>query len=223
MNHLCLMTTRVEDYLYARRQLGFKLKSQGTQLLAFARFAENGSHQGPVTLELALRWARDSDSAKPITAAKRIEVLRPFIRYLQQFDPATQVPPPKLLGSTHRRPAPHIYSDEEIEALLAAAGQLRPSGGLRPATYQTLFGLLAATGMRISEALRLERADVLLEHGMLVVRQSKYRNYAAFLAMPIRNGRSQIQGEFAKINRHSLSDARLAFTSDAAAHGEVIP
>jgi len=175
MNHLCLMTTRVEDYLYARRQLGFKLKSQGTQLLAFARFAENGSHQGPVTLELALRWARDSNSAKPITAAKRIEVLRPFIRYLQQFDPATQVPPPKLLGSTHRRPAPHIYSDEEIEALLAAAGQLRPSGGLRPATYETLFGLLAATGMRISEALRLERADVLLEHGMLVVRQSKYR------------------------------------------------
>ena len=175
MNHLCLMTTRVEDYLYARRQLGFKLKSQGTQLLAFARFAENGSHQGPVTLELALRWARDSNSAKPITAAKRIEVVRPFIRYLQQFDPATQVPPPKLLGSTHRRPAPHIYSDEEIEALLAAAGQLRPSGGLRPATYETLFGLLAATGMRISEALRLERADVLLEHGMLVVRQSKYR------------------------------------------------
>ena len=175
MNHLCLMTTRVEDYLYARRQLGFKLKSQGTQLLAFARFAENGSHQGPVTLELALRWARDSNSAKPITAAKRIEVLRPFIRYLQQFDPATQVPSPQLLGSTHRRPAPHIYSDEEIEALLAAAGQLRPSGGLRPATYETLFGLLAATGMRISEALRLERADVLLEHGMLVVRQSKYR------------------------------------------------
>ncbi|MFM0632454.1 tyrosine-type recombinase/integrase [Paraburkholderia xenovorans] len=175
MNHLCLMTTRVEDYLYARRQLGFKRKSQGTQLLAFARFAENGSHQGPVTLELALRWARDSDSAKPITAAKRIEVLRPFIRYLQQFNPATQVPPPKLLGSTHRRPAPDIYSDEEIEALLAAAGQLRPSGGLRPATYETLIGLLAATGMRISEALRLERADVLLEHGMLVVPQSKYR------------------------------------------------
>ena len=130
MNHLCSMTTRVEDYLYARRQLGFKLKSQGTQLLAFARFAEKGCHQGRVTLELALRWARDSDSAKPITAAKRIEVLRPFIRYLKPFEPAIEVPPPKLLGSTHRRPAPHIYRRDEIEALLAAAGRLRPSGSV---------------------------------------------------------------------------------------------
>jgi site-specific recombinase XerD len=134
------MTTRVEDYLKARRQLGFELKSEGTQLLAFARFAESDCHQGPVTLELALRWARNSHAARPITAAKRIEVLRPFIRYLQQFDPATEVPPPKLLGSAHRRPAPHIFSDEEVEALLAAARRLRPSGGLRPATYETLFG-----------------------------------------------------------------------------------
>lgn len=183
MNRFWSMTTRVEDYLYARRQLGFKLKSQGTQLLAFARFAEIGCHQGPVTLELALRWARDSDSAKPITAAKRIEVLRPFIRYLQQFEPAIEVPPPKLLGSAHRRPAPHIYSHEEIEALLAAAGHQRPSGGLRPATYETLFGLIAATGMRISEALRLERVDVLLEHGVLIVRQANIANPVSSLCM----------------------------------------
>ncbi|MFM0047282.1 tyrosine-type recombinase/integrase [Paraburkholderia sediminicola] len=175
MKHLCSMTTRVEDYLYARRQVGFKLKSQGTQLLAFARFAERDCHKGPVTLELALRWAQDSHSARLIAAAKRMEVLRPFIRYLQQYDPATEVPPPRLLGSTRRRPVPHIYRDEEVKALLEAAARLRPSDGLRPATYCTLFGLIAATGMRISEVLRLGRADVMFERGVLIVRQSKYR------------------------------------------------
>ncbi|WP_042875951.1 tyrosine-type recombinase/integrase [Cupriavidus necator] len=175
MNQFHSMTARVEDYLTARRKLGFGLKAQGTQLFAFARFAERVGHRGPVTLELALRWARDSHSTRPITAAKRIGVLRPFVRYLQQFEPATEVPPFKLLGPTHRRPVPHIFSNAEVEELLAAAGRLPPAGGLQPATYETLFGLLAATGMRISEALRLERADVMLEAGMLNVSKSKCR------------------------------------------------
>ncbi|KAE8753434.1 tyrosine-type recombinase/integrase [Paraburkholderia madseniana] len=174
MSHSCTLTSRVEDYLHVKRQLGYELRCQGTQLLAFARFAEGRGHRGPVTLDLALRWARDSHSERPITAAKRIEVLRPFIRYLQQYDPDTEVPPHRILGSTHHRPVPHIFSDEEVEALLAAASRLSPRGGLRPATYETLFGLIAATGMRISEALRLERSDVMFEHGMLSVRKSKF-------------------------------------------------
>jgi site-specific recombinase XerD len=153
MNHPRSMSTCVEDYLSCRRRLGFELKSAGRQLFAFGRFAKRVGHRGPFTLELALRWAQDSQSTKPITAAKRLQVLRPFARYLQQFDPATQVPPPKVLGPTHRRPVPHIFSNEEVQDLLVAAGRLPPAGGLNPATYQTLFGLLAATGLRISEAL----------------------------------------------------------------------
>ena len=175
MNRTPSMRSCVEDYLSARRRLGFELKSAGRQLLAFGRFAERVGHRGALTFELALRWTRDSQSTRPITAAKRLQVLRPFARYLQQFDPATQVPPPKLLGPTHRRPVPHIFSNGEIRELLAAAGRLLPAGGLRPATYETLFGLLAATGLRISEALRLERVDVALERGVLMVRKTKCR------------------------------------------------
>ena len=175
MSHSRSLTSRVHDYLRIKRQLGFELRSQGTQLLAFSRFAEGCGHRGPVTLDLVLRWASDAQSDRPITAAKRVEVLRPFVRYLQQYDPETEVPPPKLLGSTHHRPVPHIYSDEEVNALLVAARRLSPRGGLRPATYETLFGLLAATGMRISEALCLERSDVMLEHGVLRVRNGKFK------------------------------------------------
>ncbi|TXC88874.1 tyrosine-type recombinase/integrase [Paraburkholderia azotifigens] len=175
MSHSRTLTGHVQDYLRIKRQLGFELRYQGPQLLAFARFAKHCRHQGPVTLDLILRWASDAHSERPITAAKRVEVLRPFTRYLQQYDSGTEVPPPRMLGSTHHRPVPHIYSDEEVTELLVAARHLSPRGGLRPSTYETLFGLLAATGMRISEALNLERSDVMLEQRMLRVRNSKFK------------------------------------------------
>ncbi|MCO4883513.1 tyrosine-type recombinase/integrase, partial [Paraburkholderia caribensis] len=70
---------------------------------------------------------------------------------------------------------PHIYSEEEIETLLVTARQLPPTGGLRPVTCETVFGLLAATGLRISEALALRRDDVNLERSLLTIRHSKFR------------------------------------------------
>lgn len=168
------MVTLVEDYLTMRRQLGFALKVQGHQLLRFGRFADDCGHQGPITLELAVQWAR-SNAQKPITWATRIEVLRPFVKYRAQFEPATAIPPAQLFGSCRRRLVPHIYSDQEVQLLLTAAAQLPPAGGLRPATYETLFGLLAATGLRISEALHLALQDVDLQAGIITVRETKFR------------------------------------------------
>ena len=91
------------------------------------------------------------------------------------FEPETQVPPARLLGPAHRRLPPYIYTDEELAQLLAAAGALEPVQGLRPASMQCLLGLLAATGLRISEALHLQQADVDLDQGLLCVRQTKFR------------------------------------------------
>ena len=167
------MVALVEDYLTMRRQLGFALKISGHQLLRFARFADDKGHRGPITLKLATQWAR-SNAPRPITWAARIELLRPFAKYRAQFDPATEIPPSHLFGSYRRRLVPHIYTTQEIQSLLTAASQLPPAGGLRPATYETLFGLLAVTGLRISEALHLKRQDVDLEDGIITVRETKF-------------------------------------------------
>ena len=167
------MVALVEDYLSMRRQLGFALKIQGHQLLRFGHFADDNGHCGPITLDLAVQWAR-SNAPRPITWAGRIEALRPFAKYRAQFDPTTEIPPPRLFGLGRRRLVPHIYSTQEVQSLLDAAAQLPPAGGLRPATYETFFGLLAATGLRISEALRLTLEDVDLEAGIITVRETKF-------------------------------------------------
>ena len=96
---------------------------------------------------------------------------RGFARYLQTLDPATQVPPTNLLAFRRSRPAPYLYSPTEIQALLPATDTLTPT--LRAATYRTLLGLLAVTGMRVGEALALDRDNVDLRERRLVVRHAK--------------------------------------------------
>ena len=162
----------VRHYLEERRRLGFALSSADTELM---RFADARGHQGPLTLALQLDWAREHVArTSPVTAARRLEIVRPFAAHYRQFEPATEVPPPFILGCGHRRLAPHIYTDHEVGELLEACCRLAPSGGLRPLTYQTLFGLIAATGLRISEALKLQVADIDLQAATLTVRQTKF-------------------------------------------------
>jgi integrase len=169
------MVSLVENYLTARRQMGFDLAIAGSQLLAFARFADQVGHHGPVTADLAVRWAQSSPATKPLTWARRLEVLRPFTKYRLQFDAGTEIVALRLFGPAHRRLLPHIYTEQEIASLLEAAGSLPPVGSLRPLTYHTLFGLLAATGLRISEALHLKPQEVDWERKLLIVRQTKFR------------------------------------------------
>jgi len=165
---------KVDAYVAERRRAGFKLSIAATQLASFARFAQLNAPRSSLTVELASRWALASRHGARLTAARRIEVLRGFAQYCQQFDPATQIPPRQLFGPAHRRLTPHIYTDAEIRALLDAAAQLSPRGGLRPASCATLFGLIAATGLRLSEATGLVRADVDLKQGVLLVRHAKF-------------------------------------------------
>lgn len=174
MNAPNTMRVKVERYLEHRRHAGFQLRIEGQQLLRFARFAEQSDHQGPLTIDLAARWASSSQRASPLTAPRRIEVLRGFARYCQRFEPDTEVPPLRLFGRGHRRVTPHIYTDEEIRALLAATAQLHPTGGLRGACCRTLFGLIAATGLRVSEATGLERPDVDFKRSVLLIRGAKF-------------------------------------------------
>ena len=169
------MEAAVRRYLHERRQLGFALKAPGTELLRFARFADDRGHHGALTQELQLDWARAHvRRTGTVTAARRIEIVRPFAAYYRQFEVDTEVPALGILGRGHTRLAPHIYTDKEIQELLEHAGRLTPQGGLRPLMYRTLFGLIAASGLSLSEALKLLVGDVDLTGATLTVRQTKF-------------------------------------------------
>jgi integrase len=169
------METLVDDYLARRRSLGFALRNAGGQLRSFARFADGTGHQGPLTVDLITRWATQPSRHPRQFPECRLAVVRPFARDQAGVDPSNEIPPAKLLGAARRRGVRHIYTDAQLVALLAEASQLGPASSLRPATYATLFGLLAACGLRVSEALRLTQADVDLGHAVLTVRMTKFR------------------------------------------------
>lgn len=174
MNTTTPWALRVEAYLAYRRHHGFALRIVQTQLHSFARFADHAGPAEHLTVSLACDWARTARQANRFTWGRRIDVLRPFARYCLRTDPATELLPRGLFGSTHRRRVPHIFTDAELAALILAAGNLPPGHGMRPATCQCVFGLLAATGLRISEALRLTRADIDLQQGVLHIRDAKF-------------------------------------------------
>lgn len=161
----------VQEYLTVRRALGFKLVSEGQLLAEFVSFAE-ATGQRTVTTKAALVWARLPRTDSHNYLSRRLRVVRGFARYLQTLDPACEVPPSELLPASKYRPAPYLYREEEILALMAAASGLRPP--LRAATFQTLIGLLACTGLRIGETIRLDREDFDPTHGVLTVRDSKF-------------------------------------------------
>ncbi len=168
------ITSFAREYLRYRRSLGFRLETEGPLLLKFAAFADAESEDGTLNTMLALRWARLPGDASPLYWARRLEIVRCFARYLAVFDGRTQIPPKGILGPAHRRISPHIYTEQELAALIDACAELEPNDGLRPHTYATLFGLLACSGLRISEALRLEDVDADLMHGVLTIRETKF-------------------------------------------------
>lgn len=167
---------RVNDYLAERHRLGFVLRSRATFLAGFASYVARCHHRGPLTVELMTDWIRQGKNGQgsPGTWVRRLGKLRSFVRYLKQFEPDTEVPDESIFGPEPGRVAPHIYHEEEIAELLAAARQLGPHGSLRPMTFETLFGLMASTGLRVSEAINLRDDDVDLKHGMLTIRQTKF-------------------------------------------------
>lgn len=170
------LRSKVDDYLAERRHLGFELRNMALALVSFASYAEYMGHQGPLTTDVMADWARQDKAQNQTmgTWARRLKVLRPFARWLRQFESHTEVPDASIFGPVPGRVAPHIYREAEIVELLAAARGLNPQGGLRPATFETLFGLIASAGLRVSEALSLLDTDVDLSDGTLMVRQTKF-------------------------------------------------
>jgi integrase/recombinase XerD len=189
------------DYLAVRRQLGFELKEPGRRLLDYVSFVERVGAEH-VTSELALMWAT-SVSAHPYTWRRRLGVVRGFARYLSTIDPQTEVPSEDLLPASLPRVAPYLYSSAEIQALMGAARALSPR--LRAATFETLIGLLAVSGLRRGEALGLDRADVDLDAGALHVRAAKLNKQRE---VPLHDSTTRALREYSRLRDRYLPGSR---------------
>lgn len=168
---MTVLRQALDDYLTMRRRLGYKLERPEKLLAQFLAYLDEAGADR-VTIEQALAWARLPVGADPSWWSYRLSVVRGFAGYLRTLEPATEVPAAELLPWRPRRATPYLYTDAEIAALLAACASLRFP--LRVATYRTLIGLLAVSGLRVGEAIRLERDDLDAEHGLLHVRDSKF-------------------------------------------------
>jgi integrase len=204
MNLHDTMLSKVRAYLTFRRGAGFALSIAGEQLLSFARFTDRSGYRGPLTVDLASRWALANRRGLPLTAARRIEVLRSFARYCQTFDGKTEIPPLRLFGPGHRRLTPHIYTEREIGELLSASFHLYPRKGLRPITCATIFGLLSATGLRISEATALRCQDIDLKSGFLHIQRAKFGKSRL---VPLHPSTTRALQRYARRRRQSSSSA----------------
>jgi integrase/recombinase XerD len=160
-----------EDYLRMRRALGYKLEIPGLLLGGFISYLED-IEADTVTIENAVAWATLPAGADPGYWAWRLSMVRQFARHLQTLDSACEVPPARLLPYRPRRAIPYLYEPQEITALMDAAGKLQPP--LLAANYRTLIGLLSVTGLRLGEAVRLDRVDVDDRHRLLRVLDSKF-------------------------------------------------
>jgi integrase len=161
------------QYVTVRRALGTKLAEPERTLGQFISFLEH-ERSSHITTALAVRWSMMPQGVQRATWARRLSMVRRFATWLSASDPQTEVPPHKLIPGHRRRNRPHIFTDTETGCLMAEAGRLRSSNGLRHRTYMTFIGLLASTGLRPGEALALDRSDVDLENGILSIRQTKF-------------------------------------------------
>jgi integrase/recombinase XerD len=164
----------VEEYLSTRRALGFQLNYAALMLRDFARFVaeQNSAH---LTAELAVKWACTPAHAQPCQWSRRLGVIRRFARYHSASDPRTEIPAKALLPFPYVRKDPYIYTARDIAALTQAARELPCRRGIVPQTYSTLIPLLAVTGLRVGEAIGLDRCDFDRRDGTLLVRQTKFR------------------------------------------------
>ena len=164
------LTSAVDDYLATRHALGYKLEVHRLVLYPFvAHMAAIGAEH--ITVDNALRWAAQPSDA-PVWVAAKLGIIRVFARYLIALDPATEVPPVGLLSEPSHRIVPHIYSDEDLRKVLIAADHLLPEH--RSDTYRQLISLVAVTGMRVGEAVRLDCDDIDWERGLLTIVKSKF-------------------------------------------------
>lgn len=164
----------LHDYVALRQRLGFRFRKNHGTLREFVCFLER-ERATRITTDLVVRWTRLPQGCHPNWWAERYSVARAFAAYCRMTLPRTEVPPAGLFQHRQQRPSPYLYDDVDVAKILRAARQLSGGAGLRPRTYHTFFGLLAAAGLRAREGLNLDTQDVDLQRGLLTVRDTKFQ------------------------------------------------
>lgn len=165
------LTAAAAEYLRLRRALGFKLYHETWWLPDFVGYL-GSQDSSMITTELSLRWAQQPANGDPNWWARRLGAIRQFARHHHASDPRTEIPPADLIPNRRRRQTPHIYTDQEVTALLQEARRLPDP--LASATCATLLGLLAATGMRVGEAIALDDDVIDWRRSLVTVSKSKF-------------------------------------------------
>lgn len=196
-----------EGYLAMRRSLGFKLDIFEQLVFSFIAYLED-ARVTVITTDLAVAWARATPrSTQEARWSRRLMVVRIFARYMQVFDPATEVPAADILAAHYGRATPHLYNPAQIIALLATTARLKPR--LRRYTWGTLIGLLSVSGLRAGEACRLDDDDVDLANGVLLVKDSKFGKSRD---VPLHETTIRALGDYARVrNRLRVNAASCAF------------
>ncbi|HDR16463.1 MAG TPA: integrase [Desulfobacteraceae bacterium] len=184
----------LEEYLSLRQALGYKLRTYSSSLKDFVRFAK-ATNTMSITTELALTWAMKPATADPKWWAYRLRLVHHFARFVHGRDPETQVPPLDLLPYCQRRKQPHFYSEGQMNRIVAAAETLPSHNGLRGLTYSTLFILIWVSGLRISEALGLDRDDVDPINDLLTIHNTKFNKSRL---VPVQPSTSQALQHYAR-------------------------
>jgi integrase/recombinase XerD len=167
------LSRALEDYLQLRRALGHKLEDAGRQLVRFVSYLDAVGAE-TVTLPVVLDFLLDPELDPSTTIpTKRLTAVRGFARHMAGIDPGTEIPPTGLVSYRALRRVPHIFTDDDLAALVRCAQHSTPSP-FRKATLGTLIGLLAVTGLRVGEALRLHLADIDWDDAVLLVRDTKF-------------------------------------------------
>jgi len=201
---------QLEHYVQLRRTLGYLDRVRERWLKDFVHFVAARGEDGPIRAQMAVEWACTPSSGRGLSGQiRRLQTVRGFLLYLRATLPATEVPGPGLLA-TLRRPTPYLYSPEEIQQLMEAASLLKPNGSFRAHSYTTMIGLMASTGLRISEVIRLTVMSVRIDAGTpyIEVVQTKFRKSRLVPLHPItieklREYRDARRGR----HFHGLSDA----------------
>jgi integrase/recombinase XerD len=167
------LSKALTGYLAMRRSLGFVVRLPASLLRSFVAFVDQAGSPF-ITTDLVRQWALQPTAAQPSTWAWRLGMARRFAIWRRAADPRTEVPPPDLVGQRYRRKPPHLCADGDVIRLIHCAATLPSAKKLRGRTYATLFSLYAVTGLRINEALHLDRQDVDLEEGVLTIRRTKF-------------------------------------------------
>ncbi len=170
---MTMLAQHLDEYLQLRRTLGHKLADAHRLLPRFVTYLDEQGQEF-VTIDAALAWSlAPAVPVGSVVPADRMMLVRGFARYLSGIDPRTEVPPAGTIRHPKHWRRPFIYADADVLAMIEQAGALIPQP-LRSATYQTLIGLLATTGLRVGEALRLDRGDLDRADGVLRIRVSKF-------------------------------------------------